>query len=96
MKQAFLLDRSFNDVNDLNRQVRPWLDTVGNFQPNETSGRIPVDAYEDEKPQMRSYGSFPLYDIRPNRLRLVHTKFHARIDCVYDSVNPVAIGKVWT
>lgn len=43
IKMSFLEGRSFNDLDDLNAQLRVWLATVANVRRHGTTGERPVD-----------------------------------------------------
>jgi hypothetical protein len=46
--------RSFEDIDDMNRQLRHWLDTVANVRCHGTTGRVVVEHFREEQPQLQS------------------------------------------
>ncbi len=52
VRQDFFLARSFRDLDDLNVQLRRWLDEVANARLHATTKRIVAEAFADEKPTL--------------------------------------------
>ena len=52
VRQDFFLARSFRDLDDLNAQLRCWLDEVANARLHATTKRIVAEAFADEKPTL--------------------------------------------
>ncbi len=53
IRADFFLARSFEDIDDMNRQLRHWLDTVANVRCHGTTGRIVIEHFRDEQPQLQ-------------------------------------------
>ncbi len=53
IRQDFFLGRSFDDIDDMNRQLELWLDTVANARVHGTTNRVVLEAFAEEKPQLR-------------------------------------------
>ena len=51
IRADFFLARSFEDIDDMNRQLRHWLDTVANVRCHGTTGRIVIEHFREEQPQ---------------------------------------------
>jgi transposase len=61
VKDNFLLGRAFTDVDDLNAQGQIWLAQTANVRIHGTTGRRPVDLFEQEKGLLVPLGSMPAY-----------------------------------
>ena len=53
IRADFFLARSFEDIDDMNRQLRHWLDTVANVRCHGTTGRIVIEHFREEQPQLQ-------------------------------------------
>lgn len=53
IRADFFLARSFLDLDDVNRQLRQWLDTVANVRCHGTTGRIVMEHFHDEQPRLQ-------------------------------------------
>lgn len=53
IREDFFLARSFRNLDDLNAQLRHWLDTVANPRCHATTGRIVNEAFAEERPHLR-------------------------------------------
>jgi transposase len=53
IREDFFLARSFRHLDDLNAQLRQWLDTVANPRCHATTGRIVNEAFAEECPHLR-------------------------------------------
>jgi len=93
VKHSFLEGRSFTDLADLNQQVAQWLDSVANLRVHGTTGRVPAEAYLQERLRLRAYGAAPRFDTRPAEVRKVHLDAHVRFENVFYSVDPQAVGR---
>ena len=60
LKNNFLVGRSFEGINDLNAQVMHWLQTTANIRIHGTTGKQPVDLFEDEKQLL-----IPVHSVSP-------------------------------
>ncbi len=59
IKTSFLEGRSFSDLDDLNRQLDVWLDTVANVRTHGTTRERPVDRHAGELPHLRRFAAVP-------------------------------------
>jgi transposase len=96
LKTSFLEGRSFTDLDDLNRQLGHWLDTVANVRIHGTTGERPVDRYRVELERLRPASVVPAYDVRPVELRRVPSDCHFSFEGVRYSVPPEACGHTVT
>lgn len=53
IREDFFLARSFRHLDDLNAQLRQWLDAVANPRRHATTGRIVNEAFAEEHPHLR-------------------------------------------
>jgi transposase len=53
IREDFFLARSFRDLDDLNAQLRHWLDTVANPRVHATTGRVVIEAFAEERLALR-------------------------------------------
>ena len=49
IREDFFLARSFRNLDDLNAQLRHWLDTVANPRVHATTQRVVNEAFAEEK-----------------------------------------------
>ena len=93
IRQNFWPLRSFTNIEDTQKQMREWLETVANCRVHETTGEKPVDRLQKGKLQ-----PFPqhLPDARETQIALVHKDFGVRFDGNVYTVAPWAIGKKLT
>lgn len=96
LKSGFLEGRSFTDLEDLNRQLEVWLDTVANVRTHGTTGVRPVDRHAEELRHLRDFAESPDYDTRPLELRQVPADSHISFGSVFYSVDPRAVGRTVT
>ena len=52
IRQDFFLARHFRNLDDLNAQLRDWLDTVANVRLHGTTQRIVAEAFAAEQPEL--------------------------------------------
>ena len=85
IREDFFLGASFRNLDDLNVQLRHWLDTVANPRVHATTQRVVNEAFAEEKPTLKPLPLAPyrtvilheeLYDydnriVRAFKLRLV-------------------------
>lgn len=91
VKSSFLEGRCFTDLDDLNRQLAGWLDTVANVRIHGTTGARPVDRHAEELEHLRDLAAIPLYDTRPLEIRCVRSESRISVDGVLYSVDPKAV-----
>jgi hypothetical protein len=53
IREDFFLARSFQNLDDLNAQLRHWLDTVANPRVHATTRRVVGEAFAEEQPQLQ-------------------------------------------
>jgi transposase len=53
IREDFFLARSFRNLDDLNAQLRHWLDTVANPRVHATTQRVVNEAFAEEKPRLK-------------------------------------------
>ena len=53
IRQDFFLARTFRNLDDLNAQLRDWLDTVANVRLHGTTQRIVAEAFAAESQSCR-------------------------------------------
>ena len=53
IRADFFMARSFEDIDDMNRQLRHWLDTVANVRCHGTTSRVVVEHSREEQLQLR-------------------------------------------
>lgn len=53
IREDFFLARSFRDLDDLNRQLQEWLDTVANVRLHATTQRVVAEAFAAEKQDLQ-------------------------------------------
>src|SRR5258705_6394464 len=61
IREDFFLARSFRNLDDLNAQLRHWLDTVANPRVHATTQCVVNEAFAAEQPQL---GALPLASFR--------------------------------
>lgn len=59
LRDSFLLGRTFADLDELNGQVRAWLDHTANVRLHATTRQRPIDLWTQE--QLTAYDSVPPY-----------------------------------
>lgn len=92
LKASFLEGRSFTGLDDLNRQLQQWLDTVANVRIHGTTGERPVDRHRRERAELRPAAAVPAYDVRPVEIRKVASDCHFSFGGTRYSVPPEASG----
>ena len=90
LRRNFMPLRSFVDLDDVQRQVHNWLDTVANVRTHQTTGQRPVDRFE--KAALRPLPQ-RLPDTRETQSLRVHKDFAVRFDGNTYTAPPWAIGK---
>lgn len=85
--------RSFNDLSDVQRQIRQWLDTVANVRVHHGTGQRPLDRFEPAKLN-RLPDHMP--DCRDVCHLKVHKDFAVRFDGNTYTTPPWTIGKKLT
>jgi transposase len=63
IRQDFFEGRSFRNLDDLNRQLQDWLDTVANARVHGTTGRVVAEAFAEEKPALLPLPALPFRSV---------------------------------
>ena len=60
IREDFFLGRSFRNLDDLNQQLRQWLDQVANVRVHATTRRVVAEHFAEEQPRLQQLpaGSF--------------------------------------
>ncbi len=58
MREDFFLARSFRNLDDLNDQLRQWLDEVANARVHATTRRVVAEHFAEERPRPLPAGPF--------------------------------------
>ena len=53
IRADFFMARRFNDIGDMNRQLRHWLDTVANARRHGSTDRIVLEHFAQEQPSLQ-------------------------------------------
>jgi transposase len=53
IRADFFMARSFSDIDDMNRQLRQWLDTVANVRVHGTTDRVVAEHFAEERPALK-------------------------------------------
>ena len=53
IRADFFLARAFTDIDDMNQQLRAWLDTVANVRRHGTTDRIVAEHFAEERPLLQ-------------------------------------------
>jgi transposase len=72
IRQDFFLARSFRNLDDLNAQLRDWLDTVANARLHGTTQRVVAEAFAAEQPELQSLSAFPFDALLKLERRVSH------------------------
>jgi len=72
IREDFFLARTFRDLEDLNVQLRHWLDTVANARVHATTGRVVAEAYAEEKPALKPLPLVPYRSLLKLERRVSH------------------------
>lgn len=59
VREDFFLARSFRDLDDLNAQLRQWLDEVANARTHATTRRVVAEPFADERPHLKPLPAGP-------------------------------------
>jgi len=72
IREDFFLARSFRNLDDLNGQLRHWLDTVANPRVHATTQRVVNEAFAAEKPHLKSLPLAPFRSVLKLERRVSH------------------------
>jgi transposase len=72
IREDFFLARSFRNLDDLNAQLRHWLDTVANPRLHATTQRVVNEAFAAEKPHLKMLPLAPFRSLLKLERRVSH------------------------
>jgi transposase len=72
IREDFFLAGSFRNLDDLNVQLRHWLDTVANPRVHATTQRVVNEAFAEEKPALKSLPLAPYRAVLKLERRVSH------------------------
>lgn len=72
IREDFFLARSFANLDDLNAQLRHWLDTVANPRLHATTRRVVNEAFAEEKPALQQHPLTPYRAVLKLERRVSH------------------------
>ena len=72
IREDFFLGASFRHLDDLNIQLRRWLDTVANPRVHATTQRVVNEAFTEEKPALKPLPLVPYRTVLKLERRLSH------------------------
>jgi transposase len=72
IRQDFFLARTFRNLDDLNAQLRGWLDTVANVRLHGTTQKIVSEAFAAERQELQQLPAFPFDALLKLERRVSH------------------------
>jgi len=63
IRQDFFLGRTFRDLDDMNRQLADWLESVANARVHGTTNRVVGEAFVEEQPALSAPPAFPFRSV---------------------------------
>jgi transposase len=72
IREDFFLGNSFRNLDDLNAQLRHWLDMVANARVHATTKRVVNEAFADEKPALKPLPLAPYQTVLKLERRVSH------------------------
>jgi transposase len=75
VREDFFLASTFRDLDDLNTQLRHWLDKVANPRVHATTRRVVDEAFAEERPQLGPLPSLPFRAVLKLERRVSHEGF---------------------
>jgi transposase len=75
VREDFFLAGTFRDLDDLNAQLRHWLDKVANPRVHATTRRVVDAAFAEERPQLGPLPSLPFRAVLKLERRVSHEGF---------------------
>ncbi|PVE20188.1 IS21 family transposase, partial [Microvirga sp. KLBC 81] len=72
IREDFFLARSLRNLEDLNRQLQDWLDTVANVRLHGTTQRIASEAFAAEQPALQPLPAAPFRAVLKLERRVTH------------------------
>jgi transposase len=72
IKDNFLAGRTFEGVAGANAQALNWLSQTANVRTHATTGRVPLDLFnQEEKSTLQAFSAFPVYSVNNSVQRTV-------------------------
>ena len=93
VKNNFLAGRTFENENDLNEQLREWLDTTCNNRIHGTTRKIPKEVFEEKEKKVLRPIPKDYFEIASYGTRKVYRDCHIYVDYNYYSVPYKYVGK---
>jgi transposase len=72
IREDFFLARTFRNLDDLNAQLRLWLDTVANPRRHATTQRVVNEAFAEEQPYLKTLPLAPFRSVLRLERRVSH------------------------
>jgi len=72
IREDFFLARTFRNLDDLNVQLRHWLDTVANPRVHATTQRVVNEAFAEERPHLKPLPLAPFRSVLKLERRVSH------------------------
>src|SRR4029450_13837229 len=72
IREDFFLARSFRTLDDLNAQLRHWLDTIANPRVHAPTQRVVNEAFAEEKPHLKTLPLLPFRSLLKLERRVSH------------------------
>jgi hypothetical protein len=72
IREDFFLARTFRNLDDLNAQLRLWLDTVANPRRHATTQRLVNEAFAEEQPHLKTLPLAPFRSVLRLERRVSH------------------------
>ena len=102
IREDFFLARSFRNLDDLNAQLRHWLDTVANPRVHATTQRVVNEAFAEEKPHLKTLPLLPFRSLLKLERRVSHEgmvsvggNLYSVPDAVESRCGAVAVGRTY-
>ena len=93
VKDNFLAGRSFNGLDELNAQASHWLEHTANVRLHGTTGKQPIELFEQEKTALTPISAMPVYPLTRPVTRKVDYESMIRFDRSRYSVPPQYAGQ---
>ncbi len=93
VKNNFLAGRTFKNENDLNQQLREWLDETCNNRVHGTTRKIPREVFEEKEKESLQPIPKDYFEIASYGTRKVYRDCHIYVDYSYYSVPYKYVGK---
>lgn len=94
VKDNFLAGRTFHGIDDLNAQGLHWMNHVANVRVHGTTGRVPQEAFVDERLQLIPLSSVSAYHFHDPVTRTANWESMVRFGGSKYSVPPQFAGQV--